>query len=234
MAVKIKYIGHSGFLIESGDHSIVIDPFINNNPNAAVSVSSINVQDIFVTHAHMDHLGDSVAISKNTGATITAIFELANYCAKKGAEAQGVNIGGKLPFRWGHAVFLPARHSSSTADEHYGGEAASILINIDKISIYHAGDTGLHYDLKMIGEFYKPDIAILPIGGFYTMGIDEAVQAANWLGSKTIIPMHYNTFPPIQTNVEEFKKKIESNTLLPPSAGQAKCIILKPGSTYTV
>lgn len=221
MAVIIQFIGHSAFKISYGSYSILVDPFITGNPTA--SKVDINVNDILVTHAHGDHLGDSIEIANKTGANITAIFELANYCSKKGAKAQGINLGGKVLFSWGYAVWLPASHSSSTPDGQYGGEPASILINIGGVSIYHAGDTGLHYDMKMIGEYYKPDISLLPIGGFYTMGIDEAVQAAKLLGSKKIIPMHYNTFPAIKADADEFKQKAELAGL--------ECIVLKPGDT---
>jgi L-ascorbate metabolism protein UlaG (beta-lactamase superfamily) len=224
MVVKIQYIGHSAFKISTKGKSLLIDPFITGNPLAANV--DLNVHDILVTHGHGDHLGDSLELSKKYNSPITAIFELANYCAKKGAKVQGINMGGKVPFEWGNAVWLPAAHSSGTPDGTYGGEPASILVNIDGISIYHAGDTGLHYDLKMVGEFYKPDIALLPIGGYFTMGVDEAVKAAEWLGSKKIIPMHYDTFPPIKADVEDFKKKI--------NAIGAECIILKSGDILEV
>ncbi|EKE03466.1 MAG: beta-lactamase protein [uncultured bacterium] len=224
MPVEIKYLGHSAFLITHNNHSVLIDPFLTNSP---VSINELNPQDILLTHAHGDHLGDAIKISKEKNAPITAIFELANYCSDKGVNAQGVNIGGKIPFLWGYAYWLPAAHSSSTPDGHYGGAPASILLNIGEISIYHAGDTGLHYDLKMIGEIYKPDIALLPIGGFYTMGINEAVTATKWLGSPTVIPMHYNTFPIIEVNPENFKSKIESET-------KSTCVVLKPGKTHLI
>ncbi len=222
--VKITFIGHSAFKITGENHSILIDPFISGNPVSAFS--DLKADDILVTHAHSDHLGDSIEISKKTGARITAIFELANYCGEKGAKARGINIGGKVPFSWGSAYWLPAAHSSGTPDGKYGGVPSSILVNIGGKSIYHAGDTGLHYDMKMIGEFYKPEIALLPIGGFYTMGINEAVKAAQWLESKKIIPMHYNTFPPIKADPEEFKAEIET-------IGK-ECVILKPGESIDI
>lgn len=219
MSVVIQYIGHSAFKINCNGYSVLVDPFITGNPLAANI--DLNVNNILITHAHGDHLGDSIEISKKINAPITAIFELANYCTKKGVAAQGINMGGKIQFEWGTAVWLPAAHSSSTPDGQYAGEPASIIMNFGDLSVYHAGDTSLHYDLKMVGEFYKPDIALLPIGGYYTMGIDEAVKAAEWLESKNIIPMHYNTFPLIKTNLNEFKEKIE--------ALGKECIILKPG-----
>ncbi|MEI7474755.1 MAG: metal-dependent hydrolase [bacterium] len=227
MSVKIKYLGHSAFLIENKNFSIIIDPFLTGNEMFVNDKSVEKVNDILITHAHGDHLGDAVDLSKRTGAQISAIFEVANYCTRKGAKAQGLNIGGKVPFEWGTANWLTAAHSSSLPDGSYGGCPASILITIDGIKIFHAGDTGLHSDLKMIGEFYKPDIALLPIGGFFTMGIEEAVEATKWLGCKTVIPMHYNTFPPIKANPEEFKTQIAIETM-------ADCIILKSNEIFEV
>jgi L-ascorbate metabolism protein UlaG (beta-lactamase superfamily) len=224
MSVKITFIGHSAFKISTENHAVLIDPFITGNPLAAYS--DLKADDILVTHAHGDHLGDSIEISKKTGSQITAVFELANYCAEKGAISQPVNIGGKVNFSWGSAYWLPAVHSSGTPDGKYGGEAASILVNIGGKTIYHAGDTGLHYDMKMVGEFYKPEVSLLPIGGHFTMGIDEAVHAAEWLGSQKVIPMHYNTFPPIKADPEEFKSKIET-------LGK-ECIVLKPGEGLVI
>lgn len=227
MSVEIKFIGHSCFLITVGNYSILIDPFITGNPTAVADLKSTKINDILVTHGHSDHLGDAIELSKKSGVQITTIFELANYCSRKMAKAQGVNMGGKIPFEWGYAYWLPASHSSSTPDGQYAGEPASILININGISIYHAGDTGLHMDMKMIGEFYKPQIAMLPIGGFYTMGIDEAVQATKWLGINKVIPMHYNTFSAIEADAKDFKEKMDAETL-------AETIILKPGQSYIV
>jgi len=224
MTVEIKFLGHSGFAISDVNHSILIDPFISGNPGAVTTHKNLSSKDIMLTHAHGDHLGDAIELSKRFNSTVTAVFELANYCGKKGAKAQGVNIGGRVPFEWGYAYWLSAAHSSSTPEGIYGGCAASILVNIDGISIFHAGDTGLHSDLKIIGEFYKPQISILPIGGYYTTGIDEAVTAAKWLNSEKIIPMNYNTFPSINVDVQEFKNKIESQT-------NAQCIVLKNGES---
>ncbi len=227
MTVEIKFLGHSAFAISEEENSILIDPFISGNPGVVTTHKNLSSKDILLTHAHGDHLGDAIELSKRFNSTITAVFELANYCAKKGAKAQGVNIGGKVPFAWGYAYWLTAAHSSSTPEGIYGGCPASILVSIGGVSIYHAGDTGLHSDLKIIGEFYKPQISILPIGGYYTMGIDEAVEAAKWLGSEKIIPMHYNTFPPISVDIQDFKNKIESQT-------NAQCIVLKNGESLTL
>lgn len=222
--MKLQFIGHSAFYVENDKAGILIDPFISQNPIAKFDLPT-KVTDILVTHGHADHLGDAIPISKRSGATITAIFELANYCAKCGVKTQGANIGGKISFPWGSARFLSATHSSSTPDGNYAGCASSILIEIDGVKIYHAGDTGLHREMKTIGEIYKPDVALLPIGDTYTMDAEQAAIAAKWLGAKKIIPMHYNTFDAIKADTEKLK------TLLPSGA---ECVILKPGESISL
>ena len=167
-----------------------------------------NIYDIFVTHAHGDHLGSAIEISKKTGAPITAIFELANYCAKKGARTYDVGMGSWTEYSWGRAITVPAFHSSSTPDGMYGGCPCGYVFEIEGKTIYHAGDTSLTSEMKTIGELYEPDIAMLPIGGKYTMDIEHAVKAAEWLGASEIIPMHYNTFDAIKVNISDFERQI--------------------------
>lgn len=216
---KLTYIGHSAFLIENGLDGILIDPFITGNPQTNFDYKKKRISHIVVTHAHLDHLGDAVAISKSTGAEIIAVFELANYCIDKGAKAIGVGIGGKLKFKWGSVKFLPAVHSSSNPDLPYGGLAASVFFDIDGTTIYHAGDTALMPDFTMIGELYKPYYALLPVGGHYTMDIEDAAIAAKMLFAPEIIPMHYNTFPAIKADIHKFSSILEEQ-------GQ-KCLPLK-------
>lgn len=216
---RLTYIGHSAFLIEKDWDGILIDPFITGNPSADFDYKKKRITHIIVTHAHLDHLGDAIAISKHTGAVIIAVFELANYCMEKGAKAIGVNIGGKLKFNWGSVKFLPAVHSSSNPDLPYGGPAAGVLLDLDGTIIYHAGDTALMPDFAMIGELYNPYYALLPIGGYYTMDMEDAAVAAKMLYAMEIIPMHYNTFDNIKADVEKFTYMIEEQ-------GQ-KCLPLK-------
>lgn len=223
MSFTIQYIAHSAFYVKTGDYGILIDPFISQNPLADFDVSSKRITDILLTHAHADHLGDAIPISINKKAKISAVFELANYCEERGAQVDGVNLGGKIVFPWGSARFLPAFHSSSTPDGAYAGMPAAILLEIDGKRIYHAGDTCLNQEMKTVGDIYKPDYALLPIGSHFTMDIDEAVIAADWLGAKKVIPMHYNTFNLIETDVNLFKEKIEK-------AGK-ECVILKPSES---
>ena len=204
--MQIKYLGHSAFEIETNGKKILIDPFLTMSPN----YNPEGVVDIFVTHGHGDHLGSAIEISKLTGAKITAIFELANYCATKGANVNGINLGGWMNYSWGRVVAVPAFHSSSTPEGVYAGCPCGYIFEIDGQRIYHAGDTCLNSEMKVIGELYSPEVSILPIGGHYTMDINQAVIASKWLQTKTVVPMHYNTFDAITVDIDEFEKKIKS------------------------
>ena len=204
--MQIKYLGHSAFEIEISNKKILIDPFLVMSPN----YNSDDVIDIFVTHGHGDHLGSAIEISKKTGAKITAIFELANYCASKGAVVNGINLGGWMSYDWGKVIAVPAFHSSSTPEGDYAGCPCGYIFEIKGQKIYHAGDTCLNSEMKVIGELYSPEVSILPIGGHYTMDINQAVIASEWLQTKTVVPMHYNTFDAITVDIDEFEKKIKS------------------------
>jgi len=206
----IKYLGHSAFFIKTKNSGILIDPFISQNSASDFDYTKEKITHIFVTHGHNDHLGDAVNISKNTGAQIIAVFELANFCLNRGANAFGVNLGGKLNFDFGSAIFCPAYHSSSTPDGSYAGCAASILFDFDGLKIFHAGDTCLSQEFKTIKEIYSPDVAMLPVGGIFTMDIEQASIAAKWISAKYIIPMHYNTFPLIKTDIHKFKMMVDN------------------------
>lgn len=226
MTVEIKYLGHSAFQFDVAETQILVDPFLTQSPWYNGDLSELNPKCIFLTHAHADHLGDAIEISKRTGATIYAVFELANYCARKGAKVDGVNIGGRLEFDWGIVTFMSAEHSSSTPTGEYGGVASSIMFRFQDKRVFHAGDTALSSNLKMIGDVYKPDIALLPVGGHFTMGIKEAVLASKWLHAKQVVPMHYNTFPPISVDINDFRALMESETSVKP-------VILNAGETLS-
>ena len=207
--VDIKYIGHSAFQITNENNAVLIDPYVRINKKYKWQEEPI--KDILLTHAHSDHLGDAIEIAKTLDITITAVPELAAYCREQSAKAKSVSLGCWLNYSWGRAVFVPAFHSSSLPDGRYGGCPASIFLDIAGARIFHAGDTCLSSELKTVKELYAPQIAMLPIGGNYTMDIEHAAMAAKWLGVTTVIPMHYGTFPEIEADVQEFAKLVAMN-----------------------
>ncbi len=206
---SIKYLGHSAFYIKKDKYGILIDPWFMHNPEVKFDIEKENITHILITHAHGDHFGNTVPIAKAKSATIIAIFETAIFCEKLGLKAIGVGMSGEIKTDFGSVRFLPAYHTNSLPNGEYGGVAASILIDLGNGKrIYHAGDTGLTAEFQLIGKLYKPDIAMLPIGGHFTMDSQEAVFAAEMLNAKTVIPMHYNTFDTIKANVEKFASNI--------------------------
>ena len=217
--MQITYLGHSAFEIKTSNKKILIDPFLIKSPNYDIS----GVTDIFVTHGHGDHLGDAINISRKTGAKITTIFELANYCASKGAITNGINLGGWINYDWGKVSAVPAFHSSSTPEGLYAGCPCGYIFEIENKKIYHAGDTCLHSEIKTIGDIYSPEISLLPIGSFYTMDIEQSIIAAEWLNTQIIIPMHYNTFDAINADTNKFASGIKNINKTP--------VILKIGGT---
>ncbi len=204
--VDIKYIGHSAFQISNEENAVLIDPLVKQNKK--YDWKKEPVRDILLTHAHSDHIGQAIEIAKDLDIEITAVPELAAYCREQGAKAKSVSLGCWLNFSWGRAIFLPAFHSSSLPDGRYGGCPASIFLEVAGARIYHAGDTCLSSEMKTVKELYAPQIAMLPIGGTYTMDVEHAAMAAKWLGVKTVIPMHYGTFPEIEADVERFIKLV--------------------------
>lgn len=208
--MKLKYLGHSAFEISILDYKILIDPFLIKCPDYDYSKTT----DIFVTHGHSDHLGDSIKISKETNATITGVFELANYCAEFGAKTRAISLGGWIDYSWGRVIAVFATHSSSF-EQRYLGAPVGYIFDIDGIKIYHSGDTGLNYEMKLIGELYAPEYSLLPIGGNYTMDIEHCAIASKFLKTKNVIPMHYNTFDAIEVDVSDFEKSIKEVGLNP-------------------
>lgn len=207
--VDIKYIGHSAFQITNGENAVIIDPYVSINKK--YDWKNAPLKDILLTHAHGDHLGQAIEIAKDLDIEITAVPELAAYCREQGAKAKSVSLGAWLQYSWGRAIFLPAFHSSSLPDGRYGGCPASIFLDVAGARLYHAGDTCLNSEMKTIKELYAPQVAMLPIGGNYTMDVEHAAIAAKWLGVKTVIPMHYGTFPEIEADVEKFIKLVNMN-----------------------
>jgi len=203
--MKIHYVGHACFILE-GSKKIVIDPMPLGD--------KIDADIVLLTHAHEDHMGDYPEKFKK----VYAIHELATWLSAQGINAKGMNIGGTVHEGDITITMVRADHSSSIVDAHgnpvYMGEPCGFIITIDGITIYHAGDTGLFSDMKLIRNLYHPTIALLPTGGTYTMGPDEAMMAAEFIGAQIIIPMHYNTFPTIKQDLSGFKKAIESTTAM--------------------
>ena len=218
--MKIKYLGHSAFEFESNGKKILVDPFLV----CAKDYIPENIYNIFVTHGHADHLGSAIEISRKTGTSISAVFELANYCAEKGAKASGLGLGSWKDYSWGRAILVPAFHSSSTPEGNYAGSPCGIVFEIEGKVIYHAGDTSLNTEMKMIGEIYQPDIAILPIGGVYTMDIEHAVIASEWLQAGIIIPMHYDTFDAIKVNIQDFERQVRETGKMPMIIKVNECV----------
>ena len=213
----LTWPGHSCVLL-SGSKKVLIDPFIERG-----SVAGTDPDIVAVTHGHADHMGETVAIHKKT----VAISEVAKYLMKKGLEAEGMNIGGTIVVDGVTFTMTPALHSSVIEEAgpgFAGGAAAGFVIGMDGLKVYHAGDTGLFSDMKLIGELYHPDIALLPIGGRYTMGVAEAMIAANYIGAKTVIPIHYNTWDKIAADPLVLKKALERTT-------DISVKILKPGES---
>jgi L-ascorbate metabolism protein UlaG (beta-lactamase superfamily) len=208
--LKVTYLGHSCFMLDDGTYKLIIDPFITGNPQAPVKADEIDVNYIVLTHGHGDHLGDSLDIAKRCDATIIATNELANYVASQGAKAHNMHIGGGYNFPFGRVKFTIAHHGSAGMNNEYLGNPAGVVITMGGKKVYHAGDTGLFLDMKLIGEMDKIDIYMAPIGDNFTMGIDDAVKSVEFVNPELTVPMHYNTFPVIPADPEEFKKKVEA------------------------
>lgn len=224
--VNIKYHGHSVFEISSSKYNIVIDPFFSGNTHTKIKPDVVKADYVILTHAHGDHLGDALGIAKKNNATVIAVNELANYVAEKGCKAHNMHIGGGFNFPFGRVKFTIAHHGSSSPEGLYMGEPAGVVITVDGKNIYHAGDTGLFLDMKLIGEMNPIDAALVPIGDNFTMGIDDAVKAIEFLNPKLAVPMHFNTFGVIKADPQEFKRKVE--------AIGKKCVIIPFGDSIEI
>jgi len=215
---RITWLGHSTVLVQTAKGtSLLIDPFMAHNPTYPKGFALPEKIDyILLTHGHMDHMSDAVPVAQRLGSTIVAIYELAGYVAKKGAKSTiGMNLGGTVQLDDVAATMVEAKHSAGVEDEngtHYAGVAAGFVLSIkDGPVIYHAGDTAVFSDMKLIGELYKPQLAMLPIGGHYTMGPQEAALALKLLGSKKVLPLHFGTFPPLKGTPEQLAELAGAN-----------------------
>ncbi len=227
---KLTFIGHAAFLLEDDDGNVVaIDPFIKDNPVTDLDVKNVKPGTILLTHAHNDHVGDTIELAQNNDAKVICIVELGDWLEMQGVrDVVGSNHGATITFPGGTVKFTPAWHSSSYMDGEKQvaiGIPAGLIVRFGGRTFYFAGDTGLFGDMRLIGE-EGIDVAILPIGDHFTMGPDDAARAAEFVGATTVIPCHYNTFPPIRQDPEAFRQKVAARV------PEAKVVILAPGESF--
>ena len=222
MALSIEYLGHSGFLLSDGTHTLLVDPFLTGNPRAVHDPAKVDADSIALTHGHSDHVGDTVAIAKRTGATVIGVFELCNWLSNQGVKSvEPGNPGGRISTPFGSVAFTQAFHSASI-DGVYMGNPCGLVISMGGVVFYHAGDTDLFGDMKLIGEIYRPTVAALPIGDRFTMGADLASRAADLIDAPHVIPVHYATFGLLAPTAEGF------------APSRATVHELQPGERWTV
>jgi L-ascorbate metabolism protein UlaG (beta-lactamase superfamily) len=227
MAVDVRFLGQSCFELKAGDITVLTDPFLTGNPLAAASADEVEPDVILLTHGHQDHFGDTIDIAKRTGATVVAITELADEISQSVENVLDPNLGGTVVFDWGWVKLVPAWHTG-TSPKGTPHTPAGLLIHIGDRLIYHLGDTALFSDMKLIAQRAdKVDLALVPIGGHYTMDRFDAVSAVSLIDPQQVIPCHYNTFPPIETDAEAFKQDVQN-------AGFSEVVVVDPGGTHRV
>lgn len=226
MSIKVTWYGHSAFRLDLENAVVLVDPFLSGNPLAPVRAADVPADFIILTHAHGDHLGDTLPIAQRTGATIIASAEVANWAQQHGLRAHGQNTGGGYLHPFGHVKFVRADHSSSFPDGSYGGPALGFVLTSQSKRLYFAGDTALFSDMRLIGDG-GIDIAFLPIGDNFTMGPDDSLQAIGLLRPEAAFPIHYNTFPVIQQDVAAWARCVTNDT-------PARAIVLDPGLSFLV
>jgi L-ascorbate metabolism protein UlaG (beta-lactamase superfamily) len=236
--MEIKFQGQACFELSDGGTTVLVDPFLKpNNPIAVATADEVNATHIALSHGHADHIADAVAVAKRTGAHCVAIVELAKWLEGQGvAEVSDPNLGGTVEFEWGRIKLVPAWHTNTvpgSAESPFSAEhgtpigtAAGLVIEIGGTTVYHAGDTCLFSDMQLIAERDPVDVALLPIGGHYTMDRHDAVVAAEFVGAGTVIPMHYNTFPAIEADAGAFKSEVEGKIT-------SKVVVLEPGESHS-
>jgi len=224
--VDIRFLGHACFELTDGDTRVLIDPFLTGNPKAAVEASELDPTHIFLTHGHGDHYGDIVDIAKRTGAQVVAIVEIADELGDAGVEnVSDPNMGGTIEFDDVWVRLVPAWHTSTTPSGTVS-VPSGLVVGLGGKVVYHLGDTALFSDLRLVGERTPIDVALMCIGGHYTMDRHDAVTAAVMVGATTVIPCHYDTFPPVETDADAFKREVETSS-------DAKVVILEPGDTHS-
>ena len=227
--MEIRYLGHAAFSLSDGDTTLLIDPFLTGNPKAAASADELDASAILLTHGHADHFGDTIGIAQRTGAPVVAITEIAGEIGEElGGDHQvfDPNLGGTVELDWGSVRVVPAWHTSTTPKGTVN-TPAGLVIEFAGKRVYHLGDTALFSDLQLVKQRGRIDAALMCIGGHYTMDRVDAVDAAELVGAKTVIPCHYNTFPPIETDAQAFKADVEQ-------AGIAQVAVLAPGEEHAL
>jgi L-ascorbate metabolism protein UlaG (beta-lactamase superfamily) len=227
--MKIQFEGHSCFTVTYENHTVIIDPFLTGNPQAVKKAEEVKVDAVLLTHGHGDHIGDAIDIAKRNNAPIIAPYEVAMYASKKGAPIHPMHLGGSHTFPWGKVKLTLAFHGSGIEDGDTmidGGNPCGFLLTMGDKTFYHAGDTALFGDMKLIGEMNRIDVAALPIGDNFTMGPEDAVYAAEWVRARTVIPMHYNTFPVIQQDPQKYVDALAKKEI--------KGVILQPGESIEI
>ncbi|MGN6217006.1 MAG: metal-dependent hydrolase [Solirubrobacterales bacterium] len=237
--MEIKFHGQSCFELSEGETTVLVDPFLKpNNPIAVHTGEEVDPTHIALSHGHADHVADAVGVAKRTGAECVAIVELAHWLEAQGVESvKDPNFGGTVSYDWGYISLVPAWHTNTipgSGEDPFSAEsgvvigpAAGLVIKIGETTVYHAGDTCLFGDMKLIAQRSDVDVFLVPIGGHYTMDRHDAVVACEFVGAKTVIPMHYDTFPPIETDAEAFKSDVEAQT-------SSQVVVLEPGQTHSV
>ena len=226
---RVTFQGHSCFEIAHDEHRLIIDPFLSNNPVAKVGPDQIRADWILVSHGHGDHWGDTEAIARANGATVIGCFELAVYAESKGLKAHGLHIGGGHQFPFGRVQLTVAHHGTGGGDSEltHLGTPAGFLLSLGPFTVYHSGDTGLTYDMKLLGDFHQVDLALLPIGDNFTMGIEDAARATTFIRPKQVVPMHYNTFDLIRADPQDFVRAVRRMS-------RAEPIVLDVGESLTL
>jgi L-ascorbate metabolism protein UlaG (beta-lactamase superfamily) len=233
MSTRVRWLGHAALLLESDGRSVLIDPFLTGNPKAAVSANEVSADLILISHGHGDHVGDAVAISRRTGATVATNYEISEWLQKptqglSGPKVHGLQHGGSFVFDQSVRVKLTiAFHGSALPDGSNGGNPSGFILTFaDGTKVYDAADTALFGDMKLIGE-EGLDLAIIPIGDYYTMGPDDALRAVKLLQPRFVLPIHYNTFPPIAQDAAAWAARVTNETAAQP-------VVLQPGDWFDI
>jgi L-ascorbate metabolism protein UlaG (beta-lactamase superfamily) len=236
--MEIKFHGQSCFELSEGETTVLVDPFLKpNNPAAVHTAEEVEPTHIAISHGHADHMADAVPVAKRTGAHCIGIVELAEWLKGQGVDAvSDPNFGGTVEFEWGYVSIVPAWHTNTLPGSEEApfsaehgivlGPPSGLVIKIGGTTVYHAGDTCLFSDMKLIAERSDIDVFLVPIGGHYTMDRRDAVVAVEFVGAPTVIPMHFNTFPAIETDAGAFKAEVEEKT-------SSRVVVLQPGETYS-